>query len=481
MDRTLITFLAFACTPLVGAAALAQTEDFNGAGSTMAGTLFPDVISFGGGTFERQILAAGMGAPNTLPPLPINDAGDKEARYFEVGFAPASSALTADLPENIVRNQVIDGYVGIAYFEESGSRHVGFVLRADATPELNAYRAAITHLPDTGAAVLTIVRVRDGVVTPPDSFVTSQEFVVDPDVENYRLVFSAQGDTLSASLSRVTAAGGAIVETPIDLLADPGVQSTLTATDAELRRGRAGLSAFARGDDSVFFDNVTLSPAPCVNFDAIALGTEYGNCAGDAPGDVIFTDNAVEVSVDDFHFPVGGTFGCASVVVPFGGFGGGRIVGTNNINLTFDFSAFGFADAVRFEFADLGGFENIGVNGDPVCVGELTAAAPCLLPSGVILTVVTDPMLGGVRGTATLTGVITSLTVGGQEFWLDSLCARPAEICPCDWTADGAVNSDDYFAFLDDYFGGSADFDADGVTNSNDYFAFLDCYFNPCP
>ena len=33
------------------------------------------------------------------------------------------------------------------------------------------------------------------------------------------------------------------------------------------------------------------------------------------------------------------------------------------------------------------------------------------------------PVPGGTRGTVVLTGNITSLRIGGQELWIDNICA----------------------------------------------------------
>jgi hypothetical protein len=53
--------------------------------------------------------------------------------------------------------------------------------------------------------------------------------------------------------------------------------------------------------------------------------------------------------------------------------------------------------------------------------------------------------------------------------------------CPCNWNADDALNSQDFFDFLNEFFMNDADFNDDGVTNSQDFFDFLNCFFEPPP
>jgi hypothetical protein len=127
--------------------------------------------------------------------------------------------------------------------------------------------------------------------------------------------------------------------------------------------------------------------------------------------------------VEDFDWGTGTTFNICRIDPAFGGFGFSHVGNTNNINLKFDFTSLGFtANRVEFEFADLGGTENISVNGQPVTVGELTAAPAAIAP-GVSFHTMTIPITGGKEGMGILIGSVQTLVIGGQEFWLDNICA----------------------------------------------------------
>ena len=54
------------------------------------------------------------------------------------------------------------------------------------------------------------------------------------------------------------------------------------------------------------------------------------------------------------------------------------------------------------------------------------------------------------------------------------------ELCRVDWNADHMLNSQDFFAFLTDFFASEADFNASGRTDSEDLFDFLTAFFVGC-
>lgn len=171
---------------------------------------------------------------------------------------------------------------------------------------------------------------------------------------------------------------------------------------------------------------VQAQPA-CIDFETLALGTTYGAPVGQSSGDLAFVAGGIPVRVDNFHLITGPqTFNRAYIDnAPFP-FSSGQSIRSNNINLQFDFSKLPFrASRVKLTFLDLGGYENLSVNGSLVHIGELTAA-PAVL-GGATVSVSSSPLpppLGGKTGTLVLKGTVKSLRIGGQEVWIDQVCAE---------------------------------------------------------
>lgn len=167
------------------------------------------------------------------------------------------------------------------------------------------------------------------------------------------------------------------------------------------------------------------NPSVCVDFDPpLVVGTEYGASAGNSSGDVVFTSNNIPVSVHDFVYTGGGgNFNKAYIDNAPLPFGSGQSIRTNNINLKFDFSHLAFTPSqVQFEFLDMGGFENLSVNGTPVYAGEFTLAPSPM--GGAVVSTFTTPVTGGKKGVMILNGPINEVLIGGQELWIDNVCVR---------------------------------------------------------
>lgn len=168
-------------------------------------------------------------------------------------------------------------------------------------------------------------------------------------------------------------------------------------------------------------------PPACVEFGPPPpAGTVWGNPVGHVPGQVVHVENSIRVAVQPFNFlGGGGTFNFARLNLPPVVFANGQAANTNNINLQFDFTNLGWAaNKVYFSFLDQGGYENLSVNLGPFYIGELTAA-PAII-SGRNVNVAWAAVAGGKRGTVRIWGgTIRHVTVGGQEFWIDKVCAEP--------------------------------------------------------
>ena len=163
---------------------------------------------------------------------------------------------------------------------------------------------------------------------------------------------------------------------------------------------------------------------PCITFEApLVVGTQYGTPVGQAPGAVAFTSSGIPVILQKFTAVNGSTFfNLAQIDVAPRPFGSGQSLRLNNIDVEFDFSAVAPVNGVTLQFLDLGGSEDLSINGSAPHVGEIGAAPASI--GGVSVAVTTTPVAGGRIGTLTLTGPIKTLRIGGQEFWIDDVCVK---------------------------------------------------------
>ncbi len=183
-------------------------------------------------------------------------------------------------------------------------------------------------------------------------------------------------------------------------------------------------------------------PAPCggtdpcefgVDFESLAFGDAWGGPHGNAPGDVIFVEDNIPVSVHDFTLGTFVAFNEARIE-PANNCLDNKTMRLNNISTGFDFSGLGApVIAVKFDYLDLGGSENLKVNAAPRHEVPDFAALPALVAPSVTATDTFVPVAGGRCGTVTLTGDVQRLLIGGQELWIDNICVvlgEPPE--PCD-------------------------------------------------
>lgn len=165
----------------------------------------------------------------------------------------------------------------------------------------------------------------------------------------------------------------------------------------------------------------------CIDFEApaFALGTQYGAPAGHVPGQWVFNYAGIDARVHRILYGGGAWgFNVAYIDNALPWLGPVQSLRFNNIDLSFDFSSWGtLPTTIKLSYVDLGGIENLSVNGSPVFIGDIWAA-PAVL-GGVNVVVTANPIPGGREGTVTLIGKVKYFRIGGQEFWIDDLCAYP--------------------------------------------------------
>lgn len=176
-----------------------------------------------------------------------------------------------------------------------------------------------------------------------------------------------------------------------------------------------------------------IAAAPlCVDFEPPLLaGTVWGFSAGQPPLTLVHVENGIRVYTEKFSLFGGGTaYRDARIGLPPVGFSAGQAARTLHINLIFDFTGVPFVpSSYTFDYLDPAGngaYENLRVNASPVFIGELNA--PPAFLGGIPVSIATGPFPvppAGDRGTIKVGPGVTRLTVGGQDLWIDHVCANP--------------------------------------------------------
>jgi hypothetical protein len=153
-------------------------------------------------------------------------------------------------------------------------------------------------------------------------------------------------------------------------------------------------------------------PLQCVTFEETPVGTRFA--VGGS-----FVDAGATIEVRTFFFANGDPFeGGFALIEGDGQAGGsGQDVQVNNVNLAFDFGA--RLAGLSLQFGEFGGNLNLDVNGDFRNFNNFTDIDGDTI-GGADVNVDFDP--DNQHGVLTLTGVIETFAIGGQELWLDDVC-----------------------------------------------------------
>jgi len=204
----------------------------------------------------------------------------------------------------------------------------------------------------------------------------------------------------------------------------PGITMILTDMGTYMHATLYGpVTSLVVGGQEFQIDNICAwiveDEGPCVEFETLVMGQEFGNGINTI-GDVILTENDIDVSVEYFEWlGGGGTFGTAMVIDGTPYFNTGQAVWTSNINLKFDFTNYTYnVNWISFDYIDQGGEENFSINNLPIFTGEIE---DWLLPPQFTLGI-TDM---GTYKHCVISGnaLINTFLVGGQEYAVDNICA----------------------------------------------------------
>ena len=229
-------------------------------------------------------------------------------------------------------------------------------------------------------------------------------------------------------------------------------------------------------------------------------------------GDVLFTDAGVEVSVDilgpladndgdgDVDFDDGPSIEYVEVVsspMPTI-FGNGKVLRTANAVVKFDIdAAMPNVDEVCFEILDLGGVDNIAINGSPIVITSADLNGDGIMDTpfyggqevlngtflgGVFVSASKMTFPGGAKILFRLIGDVNELAIGGQEYWIDDLCIDGTPVTtPNEGCTDATACNYDQSATQDD---GSCTYpetgyDCSGQGTINGCMDSSACNFNP--
>jgi hypothetical protein len=155
-----------------------------------------------------------------------------------------------------------------------------------------------------------------------------------------------------------------------------------------------------------------------VDFETVPVGTQYGAAAGNFPGQVVLTQNGINMSVENFHLGGFTGFNLAEVGGAYDAFFPTTPLELNNISARFDFAGVGFdVNEVRLDYQEFGGSDNFSVNAGTLFELEALTNIPVNVAPGVTASVLS----GEIR----LLGNVDSFLIGGQELAIDNIRAIP--------------------------------------------------------
>jgi hypothetical protein len=158
--------------------------------------------------------------------------------------------------------------------------------------------------------------------------------------------------------------------------------------------------------------------AQTVNFETVPAGTQWGQAFGQNPGDIVLTQDSIDMSVEQFFLDAFIGFNTAEVGDVYEPFLPANHLALENISVRFDLLSLPFnVTEVTLDYQEFGGSDNFAVNGGSIYELAALTDLPVNVAPGVTAAVTPD--------TITLTGKIDTFLIGGQELAIDNITAVP--------------------------------------------------------
>lgn len=184
------------------------------------------------------------------------------------------------------------------------------------------------------------------------------------------------------------------------------------------------------GGQEFFADNICVieaeepGPGPCdriVDNESQPVGTVWGSSYGHVPGDIIFSEDGINVHLLEFDYGTGTIFNEARITSPVCGLLDSHAMWLNNITAGFDLGGVQPVTYVSFEFCDCGGEENLLINGN-LWFGEFEDIPAGFFGADITVATAIYGYDGCEYGTVTITGPLDMVGIGGQELQIDNFC-----------------------------------------------------------
>lgn len=161
--------------------------------------------------------------------------------------------------------------------------------------------------------------------------------------------------------------------------------------------------------------------------DVVPLGTRYGGAFGQTPGETVFTQDGIGMSVERLITGSTSSFVRVEVGGRFASFFDSTPIELDQIAVAFTFTGLAFdVTSVTLEVRDFGGISNFSVNGAAPLQLDALGDIPAIVAPGISATLLPDRddpqriQLFSQPGVA-----IERFLIGGQELALDNVTAVP--------------------------------------------------------